>query len=183
LVIRRRRNVLVAGGGGYRRGQVDQGPEPGDELVGPAGRQPGHGAGEMVHAEHLAVAAQHVMPARGQPDQRPPPVGGIVLPLQQVLAFQVGHDLADYRLGPAHVRRRLAHGERAGQRQVLEHGPGRARQLAPRPVAAVKGQVDGAEQLREPLGLLSFSGHVTRVAASRYIVNPDGSGRSPGGPR
>ena len=53
------------------------------------GGQPGHGAGQHVDAQHLAVAAQRLVALRGQPDQRPPPVGGIVLALEQPLAFQV----------------------------------------------------------------------------------------------
>ena len=67
--------------------QVHQGPEPGDELVGLARRQPGQGSGEMIDAQHLTVPAQHLVSARGQPDQRPAPVGRIALALQQPLAF------------------------------------------------------------------------------------------------
>ena len=77
-------------------------------------------------------------------------------------------------LGPGHVRRGLTHGERTRKRQVLEYGTGRTGQLAPRPVPAVKRQVDGPEELREPFGLRSFLGHATRVAAWKRIVNPDG---------
>jgi hypothetical protein len=73
------------------------------------------------------------------------------------------------------VRRGLAHGERAGQGQMLEHGPRRVRQLAPGAVTTVKRQVDGAEELGEALGVRPFIGHVTRVPAGRSIVNPDGS--------
>ncbi|HEY6312928.1 MAG TPA: hypothetical protein VIY52_19295 [Streptosporangiaceae bacterium] len=76
----------------------------------------------MIHAQHLTVPAQHLVPVGGQPGQRPPPVGRIALALQQALAFQVGHDLADHRLGPGQMRRGLTDGERPGQRQVLEHG-------------------------------------------------------------
>jgi hypothetical protein len=115
------------------------------------------------------------MSVRGQPDQRPAPVGRIALALQQALALQVRHDLADDRLGPVQVGRGLAHGQRAGQGQVLEHGPRRSRQLPPRSVAAMKRQVDGPEELREPFGLGLILPHATRVAASRSIVNPDGS--------
>jgi len=161
-------SILLGGG------QVDQGPEPGDEVVGPAGRQPGHGAGQVVHAEHLAVTAQRFMAGRGQPDQRPAPVGRIVLPLQQALVFQVRHDLADHRLRSGHVRRGLTHGERTRQRQVLEYGAGGTGQLAPGPVPPVKRQVYGPEELREPFGLRSLLGHGTRVAAGESIVNPDG---------
>jgi hypothetical protein len=110
----------------------------------------------------------------GQPDQRPPPVGRIVLPFEQPLAFQVRDDLADHRLRPGHVRGGLPHGERAGQRQVLEHGPGRAGQLTPWPVPPVKRQVNGTEEAGELFGPGSFIGHGTRVLASRSIVNPDG---------
>jgi len=58
---------------------------------------------------------------------------------------------------------------------VLEYGPGRARQLAARPVPPVKRQVDSAEKVSEPFGPRPFVGHVTRVPAGRSIVNPDGS--------
>ena len=119
----------------------------------------------MVHAEYLTVTAQRLVPARGQPDQRPAPVARIVLPLHQALAFQVGDDLADHRLSPRHVRRGLTDGERAGQRQVLEDRPRGAHQLAPGPVPAMKRQVDGPEELREAFGLSSFPGHATRVPA------------------
>jgi hypothetical protein len=159
--------------------QVNQGPEAGQDLVGLAGRQPGQGTGEPVHAQHLTVAAQRLVTGRGQPDQRPPPVGGIVLALEQPLAFQVGDDLADHRLRPAQVRRGLPHGERARQRQVLEHRPGRAGQLAPGSIPAVKRQVDGAEEVGEPFGVRPFVGHPIRVPACRSIVNPDGSGHRP----
>jgi hypothetical protein len=73
------------------------------------------------------------------------------------------------------VRRGLADGERAGQRQVLQDGPGRARQLPTRPVPAVIRQVDGPEELGEPFGPRSFLGHATSVAAGKSIVNPDRS--------
>jgi len=63
------------------------------------------------------------------------------------------------------MRRGLADGERSGQRQVLEDRPRGARQLAPGPVPAMKRQVDGPEELREPFGLRSFLGHATRVPA------------------
>jgi hypothetical protein len=97
--------------------------------------------------------------ARGQPDQRSAPVSRVVLALQQALAFQVRHDLADDRLGPGQVLCGLADGERAGQRQVLQDGPGRARQLAPRLIPAMKRRVDGPEDLGEPFGLLPFLPH------------------------
>jgi hypothetical protein len=129
----------------------------------------------MVHAQHLAVAAQRLLSVSGQPDQRPPPVGGIVFALEQALPFQVGHDLADHRLRPVQVHRGFTHGERPGERQVLEHGPGGARQLAPRSVPTVKRQVDGAEEVGEPFGSGPGVGHVTSVPAARSIVNPDGS--------
>jgi hypothetical protein len=160
-------------------GQVDQSPQAGDELVGLAGRQPGHGAGQLVHAQHLAVAAQRLVPVRGQPDQRPPPVGGIVFTFEQALPLQVGDDLADHRLRPAHVRGGFPHGERAREGQVLEHRPGRARQLAPGLVPPVKRQVDGTEEIREPFGPRPFIGHVSRVPADPSIVNPDGSAQAP----
>jgi len=156
-----------------RGGQVHQGAQAGDEFLGPAGRQPGHGAGQPVHAQHLAVTAQRLVSLHGQPDQGPPPVGGVVFALEQPLALQVGHDLADHRLRPAHVRRRFPDGERARQRQVLEHRPGRARQLAAGPIPPVKRQVDGAEEVGEPFGRGLCIGHATRVPASQCIVNPD----------
>ncbi len=87
----------------------------------------------------------------------------------------VGDDLADHRLRPAHVRGGFPYGERAREREVLEHCPGRARQLAPGPVPSVKGQVDGTEEVGEPFGPRPFIGHATRVAAGASIVNPDGS--------
>jgi hypothetical protein len=96
-------------------------------------------------AEHLAIAAQGLVAAWCQPDQRPPPVPRIGLALQQAVALQVGHDLADHRLRPAHVRRGLADGQRTGQRQVLQHRSRCAVQLAPRPVTTMKRQVDGTE--------------------------------------
>jgi len=68
-----------------------------------------------------------------------------VLALQQAVALQMGHDFADHRLRPAHVRRGLADGQRAGQRQVLQNCPRLTGQPAARPVAAVKRQVHGTE--------------------------------------
>lgn len=59
-------------------------------------------------------------------------------------------------------------------RQVLQHRPGRARQLAPGPVPPVKRQVDGAEEVGEAFGPRLCIGHGTRVAPGRSIVNPDG---------
>jgi hypothetical protein len=76
------------------------------------------------------------------------------------------------------VRRGLADGQRAGQSQVLKYGPGGTGQLAPRPVTTVKRQVDGAEELREPLCLRPFLTHGNSFTASQFIVNPDAS---PGG--
>ena len=116
----------------------------------------------MVHAQHFPVTAQRLVSGRGQPDQRPAPVGGIVFTLEQTLALQVGDDLADHRLGPAHVRGRFPHGERARESQVLEHGPGRARQLAPGLVPPVKRQVDGPKEVGEAFGPRSFIGHITK---------------------
>ena len=118
---------------------------------------------------------QCLISLRGQPDQRPPPVGGIVFALEQPLAFQMGDDLADHRLCPAHMHRGLTHSERARQREVLEHLPRRARQLAPGPVPPVKRQVDGAEEISEPFGPRPCISHATKVAASQSIVNPDES--------
>jgi hypothetical protein len=130
-------------------GQADQGPEPGDEIVGLGGRQPGHGRGQVVDAEHL--------------------------PLQQALAYQVRDYLANDRLSPGQMRRGFADGERTGQRQMLKDGPGRAGELTPRPVPAMKRQVDGPEELGTAFRLRPFIGHVTRVAAGESIVNTDRS--------
>jgi hypothetical protein len=130
-----------------------------------AGWQPGHRPGEQIYAQHLAVPAQRVVSLRSQPDQRPTPVRRIVFALQQALPFQVSDDLADHGLRPVQVRRRLAYGERASHRQVLEHRPRRARQLAPGAVAPVKRQVDGAKELGKAFGVGPLIGHATRVAA------------------
>jgi hypothetical protein len=62
---------------------------------------------------------------------------------------------------------------------MLEHRPGRARQLAPGLVPPVKRQVDGTEEVSEPLGPCPFIGHATRIPASESIVNPDGSAQAP----
>jgi len=48
---------------GARR--VDEGPQPGDERVGLAGRHPGERAGQQVQAEHLAVPVQRLVSRRG----------------------------------------------------------------------------------------------------------------------
>ena len=61
--------------------------------------------------------------------------------------------------------RGLTYGKRTRQGQVLEYGSGGAGQLATGPVPAMKRQVDGLEELREPFGLRSFLGHATGVAA------------------
>jgi hypothetical protein len=62
-----------------RGGLADQGTEAGYEVLDLAGRQPGHGAGQHLDAQYLPVAAKGLVSLRGQPDQRPPPVGGVVL--------------------------------------------------------------------------------------------------------
>jgi hypothetical protein len=153
---------------------VHEGFEPGEERVGLAGRHLSQSAGEQVQAEYLAVLAQHVVSRRGQPYQRAPPVGRVVLALEQSLVLQVADDLADDRLGPGEVCRGLADRQRPSQREVLEHGPGRTRELAAGPVAAVKRQVHRPEQGGEPLGLLTLISHATRVPPALCIVNPDG---------
>jgi hypothetical protein len=71
----------------------------------------------------------------------------------------MGHDLADHRLRPAHVRRGLANGQRAGQRQVFQHRPRGAGQLTPRPVTTVERQVNGMEELGEPFCPRLFPNH------------------------
>ena len=143
-------------------------------AVGLAGGHPGERAGQQVQAENLAVPAQRVMAGRGQPDQRAPPVGRVVLALEQPLILQVAHDLADNRLGAAQVRGRLTDRQRSGYRQVLKHGPRRASELAPRPVPAVKRQVHGPEPRRELLGPLPLITHAPRLPLAACIVNPDG---------
>jgi hypothetical protein len=57
------------------------------------------------------------------------------------------------------VRRGLANGQRAGQRQVFQHRPRGAGQLAPRPVTTVERQVNGMEELGEPFRPRLFPGH------------------------
>jgi hypothetical protein len=95
-------------------GTLDQGAHRGVQRIGLTRWQPGHGAGEQGDAEHLPIPAQGLVTGGCQPDQCPPPVPRIVLALQQAVALQMGHDLADHRLRPAHVRRSLADGERTG---------------------------------------------------------------------
>jgi hypothetical protein len=47
----------------------------------------------------------------------------------------------------------------------------------------MEGQVDGPEELREPLSLRVWIGHGTSVPARQSIVNPDGfPGPDPGNP-
>ena len=155
-------------------GRLHEGLQPGHQLVRLARRHPGKGPSEQVQAQHLAVPAQRVVPGRGQPDQRAPPVGRIALALEQPLVLQVADDLADDRLGPVQVRGRLADCQRPGHGQVLKHRPGRALELAARSVAAVKGQVHRPESDGEPLGPLLVVAHPTRVPPAHCIVNPDG---------
>ena len=92
-----------------------------------------------------SATAECLVSLCGQPDQRPPPVGRIVLPFEQPLAFQVRDDLADHRLRPGHVRGGLPHGERAGQRQVLDAPPWtrRAVDCAARPAGETSGKRRG----------------------------------------
>src|SRR5215472_16190145 len=143
----------------------------------PGGSRARAGASRSVPS--TSRSRRRALTGRGQPDQRAPPVARIALALEQALPLEMADDLADHRLGPAEVRRRLADGERPGHRQVLQHRAGRARQLAPRAVAPVKRQVHGPEGLGEPLrphAPVIHSAHVTRVPAGQSIVNPDGPG-------
>ena len=107
----------------WRAGLVDQGAQARDQGVGLTVGEPGQRCGQQVHAEDLPVAAQRFVTDRGEPDQRPPPVGRVALALQQALVLQVADDLADHGLGPAQVPGGLADGQRPGHGQVLQHGP------------------------------------------------------------
>src|SRR5690348_17662901 len=155
--------------------------EPGDLVRG----QPGQRGGEQVRAEHLALAAQGVLPGRGQPDQRAPPVGRVALALQHALALQVADDLADHRLRAVQVRRCLAARQRPGEGEVLEYRERGVRQLAARAIPPVEGQVHRPEELGELPGPRLVAAHHDRLSPCRSIVNPDGYGPTitmPAGP-
>jgi len=64
-------------------GRQHEGLQPGYEVVRLARRYPGQRPGKQVEAEHLTVPAERAVPGRGQPDQRAPPVGRVVLTLEQ----------------------------------------------------------------------------------------------------
>ena len=128
---------------------------------------------EQLGGEHLALAVERVEPARGEPDQGPAPVVRVGLALEQALGLELRDDVADHRLRPVQVLRRLADGQRARVREVQQHGPGRPRHLRTLAVAPVEAQVRLLERVLELPRELLGAGHDATVPPARSIVNPD----------
>jgi hypothetical protein len=148
--------------------------EPGEQCVDLRWWHRRDGLVEARAAQDFPICAQPVVTNRRKPHQRSTPVAWIGLTLEQSAAFQPSDDVADNGLGTVEMKRRLAHGQRPRQREMIQHRPRGSGQSVTWAIAAVEREIHSAKQRGESTRLHVRIGHNTTISPAETIVNPDG---------